>query len=221
MGLLIILIIVVILALLALCFREHIFTSDTGAEGSLLVTGQGKDLYYVYTLKDNQKIDFTSTGNTMALPAGEYQVTLHNSGPDISVKGNETAVLETGVLLVEGQGLNLYEVWNEERTKKLNYTSTGKGFEFFPGTYTVILNNIPRKITVHARDTTLIATGRVSVTGNPDDLYYVFDRTGENQLQFTSVGKETELLSGKYIIQVNEEEKQVEITAGQVKKIKF
>ncbi len=220
-NLLVILIIIIILALLVICFKDRIFTSDTKAEGSLLVTGKGTDLYYVYNSKDNQKIDFISTGKTMSLPVGKYKVTLHNIGPEITVKGDDMTVLHTGVLLVEGQGLNLYEVWDEKKKTKLNFTYTGKGFEFFPGSYTIILNNIPQKLTVKAEDTTWIATGRLSVTGKPETLYYVYDQTGDNQLQFTYTGKETELFPGKYWIRVDKDKKQIDIVAGEVTEVAF
>ena len=220
-GLLVVLFIIVILAVLVICFKDRIFISDTEAEGSLLVTGQGKNLYYVYDVKDNKKVGFTSTGQTMSLPAGKYKVALHDTGPEIRIKSNDVTVLQTGVLLVQGDGVNLYEVWDKDKETKLNFTRTGKGLELFPGTYTVILNNISQKITVAAEDTTRITTGRLLVSGKSEALYYVFDQTGNQQLNFTSVGEETELFPGKYIVKVENDKKEVEIEAGKINEVSF
>ncbi|MBN1546932.1 MAG: hypothetical protein JW902_09755 [Syntrophaceae bacterium] len=42
-------------------------------------------------------------------------------------------MLQTGVAMAEGEGLNLYEVWYEAKEAKLGFAHTGKGFELFPG----------------------------------------------------------------------------------------
>lgn len=217
----VILVLIIVLALLAICFKDQIFTSGFKGEGSLLVTGQGKDLYYVFSAKDNRKIDFTSTGKTIVLPAGHYKITLHNAGPMVTVRENKETVVFTGILLVEGLGQNLYEVWDQEKETKLDFAYTGRKFEIFPGAYTVVLNGIQQKVTVRAEDTTRVASGRLIVTGRPDALYYVYDQTGNNQLQFTSIGKETELLPGTYWVRVDKDKQQVDIIAGEVIEVAF
>ena len=84
------LILIIIFVLLLLC-RDKIIQTVTNAvsqksvqetenlqgEGSLLVTGQGQNLYYVFNAATGEKIDFTKTGAELVLPAGKYKVRLH------------------------------------------------------------------------------------------------------------------------------------------------
>ena len=213
--------IIILIAILVLCFKDRILMTGLSGEGSLLVTGHGKSMYYVYSKEDDQRINFKYTGKTMTLPAGHYKVTLHNSGPVITIHGDEETVVHSGVLLVDGSSRNLYEVWDKTGEIKLNFTYTGKGFEFFPGTYTIVLNGVHQKVQVMANDTTRIPSGQLDVTGKSGKLYYVYDKTGTNKLQFTSMGKITELLPGTYLVKVDKQEQQVKILPDEVTTTEF
>lgn len=220
-GHIIIILILIIIAMLAFCFRDRIFTTGSPGEGSLLVTGQGVDMYYVFGAKDNQKINFTYTGRTMNLPAGHYRVILNNTETLVTIRTNKKSEVHSGMLVIEGTGQNLYEIWDEKSEIKLDFRYTGRGSEFFSGIYTIILNGVHKKVTVFPGDTSRVATGRLSVTGKPGVLYYIYDEVKRHQLQFTSVGKETEMLPGTYLVRVDENEQHVKIRVGELTTVEF
>jgi len=224
-------ILIIILILLLLC-RDKIIQSVTQAikpgtvealhgDGSLLVKGQGQDLYYVFKAESGEKVDFTRTGKEMSLPAGKYKVTLQGVDRDVLIRGNEQFKLTCGAILVKGTGKDLYEVYDKEGKVKLNFTSTGKVLEFFPGNYTVRLRGIQRAVTVIGGDTTVTSAGRLSVSGSTSDLYYVFDESGQNQLDFTRVGNEMELLPGSYVVKVRDKTATAQIKSGEKTEVRI
>lgn len=211
----IIVILLVVIVLLMWCFRDRLFQEKLKGEGTIMVKGSGKDLYYVYRAEDGEKVNFTSTGKPLTLPAGKYRVQLNNVDQSVTLRNGENQVLDSGVLMVDGIGLNLYEVWDEKDQNKLNFTNTSKGLELFSGSYTLSLNNVHHMVTVDKGDTTLVRTGQVMVSDKIDGLYHVFDTTGTNKLNFTYCGKVLEMLPGMVLVRWDGGEKKVEIKAGE------
>ncbi len=183
-------------------------------EGTLLVSGHGHDLYHVFDAKSGEKIDFTSTGNEMILTSGKYIVKLHNSGPTIHIRPNKKTIVQTGVLMVTGLGINMYEVWGNDNSTKLNFTDTGKSLEMFPGEYQVKLQNVSQRVTVFENDTCLVQTGQLLVPGNEKELYDVYDENGENKLNFTFIGNPLEFLPGSYQVKYQGQSKIVVVSPG-------
>jgi hypothetical protein len=65
----------------------------------------------------------------------------------------------------------------------------------------------------------LSGEGTLLVTGKSGTLYYVYDEAGIQRLNFTSVGRETELLPGTYQVQVGDRRSEVEIKGGEITEI--
>lgn len=175
-------------------------TCQPQGEGTLVVTGTGQDLYHVFNEKSGDKVNFTSTGSSMILPAGNYRLELHGQKQKITIKPEDETIIKTGVFKVKGQGINLYEVWDKENTRKLDFTETGKGMELFAGEYTIKLNHVDHKVNVKEQDSTLVETGQILVKGNTQDLYEVYTADGTKKLNFTFLGKPFELLPGEYLV---------------------
>ena len=185
------------------------------AEGTLVVTGTGDDLYYVFDSTGTQKAGFAKTNSEMTLPAGTHLVTLNGSRQPVTVQPNATTTVAAGSVLVSGAGQDLYHVFGADGQDKLGFTATGKAFELLPGEYVVRLNGTREKLSVEAGAQTVAHAGRIVVQGDGEPLYHVYDSTGNVKLQFTSTGKEIELLPGAYLVVIGEERWPATVIAGQ------
>jgi len=225
------LILIIILIMLLLCRDKIVQTINQTihpkssevlqGEGSLLVAGQGHALYYVFHAESGEKVDFTRTGSEMPLPAGKYKVTLQGVEKEVLIHRDEQYKLACGTLLVNGIGKDLYEVYDKDGQVKLNFTSTGQALEFFPGSYIVQLHGISQNVTVFSGDTSVTNTGRLLVSGNASDLYYVFDQNGQDKLDFTRVDNEMELLPGSYVVKVQERHMTAEVKPDEITELVF
>jgi len=111
---------------------ERTFVSS----GAVFVGGTGVNLYEIYG-GDGEKLQFKSTGQMTELLPGTYEVALHGIRQSVEVEAGGQTELATGRLTVAGDGGKLYEVYDSEGTRKLDFTSTGREIELFPGAYLV------------------------------------------------------------------------------------
>lgn len=188
-------------------------TCHSQGKGTLLVTGAGQDLYHVFNENSGDKVNFTSTGSSMILPAGKYRLELHGQQQVVKINPETETIIKTGVLKVEGKGINLYEVWDKNNTKKLDFTETGKGMELLPGEYWIKLNNVDRKVTISEQDSTIIQTGQIVVKGETKDLYEIFTSDETEKLNFTFLGDPIEFLPGNYLVKYQNQTKAISIQA--------
>ena len=184
-------------------------------EGALVVSGTGDDLYYVFDSTGHEKVGFTRTNSEMPLPAGAYVVALNGTRQDATIQAQATTTLASGQILVSGIGQDLYRVFNASGQDKLGFTTTNKPFEVFPGAYVVSLNGARDTVVVEAGGQAVAEAGRIVVQGDGEQLYRVYDSTGERKLQFTSTGKEIELLPGDYVVVLGEDRWPATVTAGE------
>ena len=124
--------------------------------GSLVVSGSGTDLYYVYDADGQKRLNFKSTGRITELLPGTYQVELNDIWKRIDVKANQQTVVESGSLVVSGSGADLYYVYDADGQKRLNFKSTGRITELLPGTYQVELNETRVTIQIKAKERTTL-----------------------------------------------------------------
>jgi len=213
----IICLLLIVVAGLAWCFRDR-FGEKWEGEGMISVTGVGKDLFYIFRSDDGEKQNFTATGNSLTVPAGRYLVQLNGVEREAVIHNGDRVFLESGMLVADGYGLNLYEVWDAAGKKKLNFTRTGNGLEFFQGPYILTLNHVRIPVNVYAGDSTIVQTGQLMVSSAFDGLYYVFDAAGENKLSFASCGNYLEMLPGDYLVRWGENENAVHVEVGQMVK---
>jgi hypothetical protein len=61
--------------------------------GSLIVSGGGRDLYYVYDASGQKQLSYKSTGQIIELLPGTYQVELHKNRVPVQVRAKEKSTL--------------------------------------------------------------------------------------------------------------------------------
>ncbi|MCK7577121.1 MAG: hypothetical protein MZV65_15655 [Chromatiales bacterium] len=69
------------------------------------------------------------------------QVRLNNTLQSATLQANRQTVIESGSLVVSGDGKEFYYVYDASGKKELGFKYTGTTIELFPGTYQVRLNN--------------------------------------------------------------------------------
>jgi hypothetical protein len=182
--------------------------------GSLQVAGDGNDMYDVYDETGSKRLHFTSIGKVVELLPGVYTIMLHQTQQRATVKPGTQATLQAGTLVVSGEGRDLYEVYDQTGSKRLEFTRTNNAMKLFEGTYVVRLRNSSQTVSVRAGEQTVVKTGTLVVSGDGQDSYEVFDESGKERLDFTSTGNVIELLPGAYVVVCRERKCDAVVTAG-------
>jgi hypothetical protein len=189
-------------------------TDKSAAPCSVVVSGTGHDLYYVFDAKGEQKINFTGTNKEIALPPGTYTVSLHNIRKTVDAAAGQKVVLKSGTLVVTGIGQDLYSVYDSTGEEKLDFKKTNSEIELFPGTYVVSLCGTQQTVKVQAGTKEIVEAGVLEVLGEGNDLFYVYDATGENKLDFRGVNGKIELLPGQYVVVVKDNKFTAQVEAN-------
>lgn len=111
--------------------------------GSLMVTGFGDDLYYIFN-ELGQQVDSKFTSSPKELLPGNYQVRLGGNGDNsprqsLVVEAEKQTTLASGSLLVTGDGSQQYRVYND-KIQYMTSRSLNRAMELLPGTYQVRLS---------------------------------------------------------------------------------
>ena len=193
-----------ILVLSSACKKPELPPGTEAAKVPLVVRGTGADLYSVFDDEQKVKVDFTRTNNELAVSPGVYTLLMNESRLQVTVREGIREEVQAGSLIVNGSGIDLYELYDGNGREKMDFRYTGKGVEVFPGTYQVFLHGVGRKVTAKAGSREVLETGTLAVGGTGKELYYVYDEEENKKLVFRSVGKEIEMFSGTYIVVVQD-----------------
>ena len=182
--------------------------------GRVRVAGQGLDLWDLYPVGSDEKVDFTSTGKALKAPIGKYEIQLNGIRRPVTVVVGAEAVVPSAMLEVAGLGRDLCEVWDAEGKRKLNFKFTNKPFELLAGDYQVKLNGVAAVVRIKPPAPTIVKPGSVLVRGDGNAQYAVFDKPGRTKLNFTQVGKPIELLAGEYLVETGGKKLPAVVVAG-------
>ncbi|OQY57508.1 MAG: hypothetical protein B6245_16660, partial [Desulfobacteraceae bacterium 4572_88] len=165
------------------------------AAGSISVSGTGKDFYYIYSsdrgkdVREDAENDLTENVIfALRVSAGNKRASDSHRNADLD--GDGKVGLRDAI-----RGL-------ADLTDPLGLAKTNTEVELFPGTYIVKLNKVTQTVTVEAGEASTLAAGVVTVSGNGNDPYYVYDADG-NPLDVSKTNGEVELFPGAYTITLN------------------
>ncbi|MDQ2657099.1 MAG: hypothetical protein M3Y60_06730, partial [Bacteroidota bacterium] len=111
----------------------------SGDQGLLQVEGSTDTQFYVLD-ENGQQVGHQSLNKALALDAGKYQVRVNNSLHQIEIRDGQLAKCSTGTLIVTGNSSEYYDVIDSTQ-QQLGHESLGKSMSYFPGVYTVRVNN--------------------------------------------------------------------------------
>lgn len=121
----------------------------------------------------------------------------------------------TGKLLVSGSGVDLFDIYDKFVQTKLNVLRTGSEMDLREDDYVVAINGSRRQVHVKAGETTRLELGGVVVNGTGQDLYAVYNSTGQRRYQFKKTGQPIELFPGTYMVSVNNVMRRAKVRAGE------
>ncbi len=105
--------------------------------GSVVVTGLGKDLYSVFDVTGEDKVDFTRTNRSIDVLEGSYIVELAGTRRVVSVAAGETTSIAAAGVVVTGSSDSLYELYDPTGKNKYEFTRIGQSIEILPGFYSI------------------------------------------------------------------------------------
>ncbi len=136
-------------------------------------------------------------------------------------------VLIAGSVVVEGEGIDHYYLLDADGNELfLSYTGVEK--ELFSGNYQARLNGIIRAAEVKAGEPTTFETGRLTVPGNGDEVYSIWDQDSATLRGYIPTGEAVELFPETddiapypYTVKYGGDTESAEVTAGELTEVTF
>lgn len=182
-------------------------------QGLLQVEGSTDAHFYVLD-ENGKQAGHQSLNKSLALDAGSYTIRVNNSLHQVQIREGQLAKCSTGTLIVTGNTTDYYDVIDSTK-QQLGHESLGKSMSYFPGVYTVRVNNTEVAAEVRLKELTEVRTGSVLVKGSTSEYYYVLGN-GNKQLNYNALEKALSFLPGTYEIKVNNTSMKAEVLAGKV-----
>ncbi len=179
--------------------------------GTVNVQADTDEYYYVFDSGARQ-LASSHVGRPISLFAGTYTLKVNNTQAQGDVRAGEALSLPTGTLVAKGSTDEYYYVFDQAGAQ-LASAHFERPLAFFPGSYSVKVNNTKAPATVAAATATEITTGSLVLQGTTDEYYYVFD-AGGNQLASAHLARPVSLVPGEYLAKVNGAPVPVRIEAG-------
>jgi len=214
------------LAIAAVCVAIYLKLADSSARrqeqapmiqgtGRFVVEGTGTDLFYVHSLSGD-RVSYTRTNSDIELEPGHYTVLVNASSQEIEVRAGEETRIKLSAVTVKGISQDLFEVYDAEVKKKLQFKHTNKQIELIPGIYAVSMHGSARRIKLFPGEIRVLEAGLLSATGGDCALYDVYDETGTRKLDSRSAGQKVELLPGTYTVVCGDQRWVKEVFAGRL-----
>lgn len=185
------------------------------------ISTTGNTAFHVYDDTRNE-LGRANTNQEVELFPGTYTVSLNSTELSATVRSGERTVLEAGTvwvssILTSGNAqFYVYDAaWDE-----LDKVYTNKEAEFFPGTYTVSLNETRTTTTVVAGERSELKSGLLTVSGTDGSYSDVYDAEG-NQLTRLRGDKSLELFPGDYSVVLNDTTLSATVKGGENVSIDF
>jgi 6,7-dimethyl-8-ribityllumazine synthase len=181
-------------------------------QGAVEVLSSTEEYFYVFDRSGKQTVS-GATNRAVAVKPGSYNVKINNSVHALAVEAGTLAKCSAGNLLVSGNTDEYYYVFDGSNTQ-LASQKLGKALAFFPGAYSVRVNNSAAPAGLTSGSTTEVKAGTLDVRGATDEYYYVFDTSG-TQLSSAKLSRALSLFAGNFTVKVNNSSAPVKIAFGE------
>jgi 6,7-dimethyl-8-ribityllumazine synthase len=197
------------------CIFSDVADNKDLAEGQGVILVEGSTDAYFYVLKETgEQLTYQSLNKNVAVEPGKYKIKVNNSIHSVEIRAGEVAKCSTGTLIVAGNTTEYYYVI-DTLGSQLAYEALGKSTSWFPGSYTIRVNNTEVPAEVKLKELTEIRTGTVLVKGTTNEYYYVLG-DGNKQLNYNALEKPLAFLPGTYEVKVNNTSMKADVLAGKV-----
>lgn len=184
----------------------------TCTAGAVRVTGTTDEYYYLLDTVGTQ-LAYNSLGRFLSVMPGSYTAKLNNTTSRLVVGAGDTTELASGTITAEGTTDEYYYVLDTVGTQ-LGYNTLGRPLSFFPGPYTVKVNNTTTRTEVRAGAAAAVRSGTLVATGTTNQYFYILDTAG-TQLGYQSLGRAMSYLPGRYRLRVTSMDTAVAVAAGE------
>ena len=186
-------------------------------QGAIQVEGSTSAYFYILDEAGDQ-VSYQSLNQSLGLDPGHYKVKVNNSIYPVEVKSGILAKCSTGTIMVTGNTSEYYYITDSLNTQ-LAYQTLSKSMSFFPGTFSVKVNNTEVQVMIKLKGLTEIPTGTLVVHGSTNEYYYVLDDMNK-QLNYNTLEKPLAFLPGTYNLKVNNTMMKAEVAAGKATEVR-
>lgn len=187
------------------------------ATGAILVSGK-TDEYFTVLDDTNRQLASAHVGSALSLFPGSYKVRLNNSDVVANLQAGATLQLKPGTVNVD-VGTDEYYSVLDASARQLASSHVGRALAFFPGSYTVRINNSDTRADVRSDEATNAPAGILVVHGSTDE-YYTVTNNAAAQLASAHLEKPLAFIAGSYNIKVNNTTTPANVSAGITSEIK-
>jgi hypothetical protein len=186
-------------------------SQTTVKTGLLEIDGYGVDEYKIYDeFGRNYKYVSENTNEKTELFAGTYTIELHDTNKQFVIENDKITTISTSLLQVNGKSLDSYYVYdeidNEEYYNYKSYRTTDNNIELLPQKYLVKLNGSSQMVNMQPKQTTTLETGVLRVSDS-EQKYTLYNSNRTELKDDIIANNEIELFSGKYLVDINGNEK--------------
>jgi hypothetical protein len=178
-----------------------------------LTVEAGTDEYFYVFDSSGAQLAYNKLSKSLALLPGAWTVRVNGTSQAVNATAGDALRVPAGMLVVNGATDEYYYVFNSAGTQ-LAYNKLGRPLAFLPGSYTAKVNNTALPVQLEGAKTAEYSTGALTVNGNKDAYYYVFDANG-TQLGYKKLNEPIALFAGSYSVKVDQATRPASITAGQ------
>jgi hypothetical protein len=186
-------------------------------QGGIEITAAADDTFYILD-KTGKEITRGRLGQSAPARPGEYTAKLNNSTHPVEVRDKTLTKCSAGTVVLRGSTDEYYYVLDSTQ-HEMAHNKLGSGLAFFPGKYTLQVNNTTQDFEVKPDAVTDVQVGILTVPGTTDEYYYVLDSTGR-ELAHQHLSRPLAFLPGARTVKVNNTTANVQIAAGSLAELK-
>jgi hypothetical protein len=186
-------------------------------QGAVQITASADEYFYILE-KTGKEATHGRLNTSASVKPGDYDARVNNSIHPIHVRENTLTKCSAGTVLLRGSTDEYYYVLNSTG-HEMAHNKLGRGLAFFPGKYTLRVNNTPQEFEVKPDAVTEVQAGILTVPGSTDEYYYVLDSTG-TELAHQKLSRPLAFMPGARTVKVNNTSATVQIAAGSLAELK-
>jgi hypothetical protein len=180
-------------------------------QGAVQITASADEYFYILE-KTGKEVTHGRLNMAASVKPGDYDARVDNSIHPVQVRENTLTKCSAGTVLLHGSTDEYYYVLNSIGNE-MAHNKLGSGLAFFPGKYTIQINNTPQGFEVKPDAVTEVQAGILTVPGSTDEYYYVLDSTGR-ELAHQKLSRPLAFMPGARTVKVNNTSANVQIAAG-------
>jgi hypothetical protein len=186
-------------------------------QGGVQIAASADEYFYILD-KTGKEIAHSRLNMSASAKPGDYTAKVNNSTHPVQVREKALTKCSAGTVLLRGSTDEYYYVL-DSTGHEMAHNKLGSGLAFFPGKYTLQVNNTPQEFEIKPGAVTEVQAGILTVPGSTDEYYYVLDSTGR-ELAHQKLSRPLAFMPGARTVKVNNTSATVRIAAGSLAELR-